>query len=171
VELKIGVVNLNKVFDEYIKRKVYDQKLKDLEKHYEKVLNEKKEINKRIREEISLLDMGSGNRIKKEELFQKGLIDLEVFAQFAEQDLLKKYKDYFEAIYIDVSKVTEKFGKENGYDLIVKNEEPEIRSNDVSDLQFKIGIKSILYYSGNVDITSSIIQKINEPFASESKNR
>lgn len=168
-ELKIGLVDLSKAFESYNKRKHFDKQLKELERHYEKSLHEKKSALEELGEEIEFLDMGTESRLKKEETFHEKKIDLEVFAKFAEQNLLNKYKVYFEDIYLDVTKETAKFGKKNGYDLIIKNEEPELRSHDISDLQFKIGIKAVLYYSDAVDITPSIIKNINEQFALKSK--
>lgn len=168
--LKIGVVDLNRVFDQYAKRKLLDKQLKELEKSYESMMSKKRDTIQNIMIEIELLDMGSESRIKKEEALHKSRIDTEVFAKFAEQNLLKKYKDFFALIYKDVSKATKRFGKENGYDLILKNEEPEFNSSDMSDLQFKIGIKSILYYSDAIDITPLIIEDINSHQTESTKN-
>ena len=168
-ELKIGVVNLSSVFEKYTKREEFDKQLKALEKGYEKTVNEKRETIMMLREEAGLLDMGSESRNKKEEEIQKRSIDMEVFAKFAEQNLLKKYKEYFEDIYVDVTKEVKIFAKENNYDLIFKNEEPELISKEISDLQFKIGIKSVLYYSDAVDITPQIIEIINKRYSSNGK--
>ena len=167
--LKIGVVDISKVFKEYLKRKDLDIRLKDLEKEYESTVKDKQNSLVKLAEEIELLDMGSKVRKKKEELLQKKSIDLEVYTKFAEQSLLEKYKEYFEEIYIDVKNEVKKYGSDHGFDLIFKNEEPEIKSNEINDLQFKIGIKSVLYYSNAVDITIQIIKKINGRYSSNIK--
>ncbi len=169
-DLKIGVVGLNRVFDQYGKRKFLDKQLKELENSYEKMITKKRDNIKNLLIEIEMLNMGSESRIKKEDELNKSRIETEVFTKFAEQNLLKKYKDFFESIYKDVSKATERFGKKNGYDLILKNEEPEFKSNDMSDLQFKIGIKSVLYFSDAVDITQLIIDNINSNYIESTKN-
>lgn len=161
--LKVGVVNISTVFEEYSKRKLFDKQLKEIEKQYQDTVSEKRSEIKKLKEEISLMDMGSENRSKKEEIVEKKEIDLEVFARFTEQSLLKKYKNFFEIIYLDVSKEVESFGNEYGFDLIIKNEEPELKSGEISDLQFKIGIKTVLYYSKTIDITPQIIKRLNKP--------
>lgn len=159
--LKVGVVDISAVFEEYSKRKLFDKQLKEIEKEYQDTVSEKRSEIKKLKEEISLMDMGNENRLKKEEIIEKKAIDLEVFAKFTEQSLLKKYKEFFEIIYLDVSKEVENFGNEYGFDLIIKNEEPELKSGEISDLQFKIGIKTVLYYSKTLDITPQIIKRLN----------
>ncbi len=168
--LKVGVVDISRVFEDYVKRKAFDKDLKNLEKRYEALIDEKRKVIIKYGEEIALLDMGSASRGKKEESAEKLTIDLEVFAKFAEQNLLKKYKECFETIYLDVTKEVERFGKENSFDVILKNEEPELKSKEISDLQFKIGIKTVLYYSKSVDITNQITKNVNEKYYAD-KNK
>lgn len=168
-ELKIGVVDLSSIFEQYTKRKTFDKDLKEIEKRHENAINEKRQTITLLKEEAELLDLGSESRRKKEDAIQEKSIELEVYAKFAEQNLLKKYRDYFETIYKDVSNEVQRYGKENGFDLIFKNEEPELKSGEITDLQFKIGIKSVLYYSDAVNITPQIIKKINETYSAKEK--
>lgn len=168
-DLKIGVVDISSVFEQYSKRKVFDKQLKDIEKRHEDVINGKKNSILLLKEEIELLDMGSDAREKKEDAAMSKSIELEVYTNIAEQSLLKKYKECFQTIYIDVCNEVERYGKENSFDIILKNEEPELKSNEISDLQFKIGIKTVLYYSKAVDITPQIIKNMNRDYSLKAK--
>ena len=47
-------------------------------------------------------------------------MELESYAKFAEKNLAKKYKDYFERLYTEVCKEIEDIGKREQYDLIIK---------------------------------------------------
>ncbi|MGR3218748.1 MAG: hypothetical protein ACUZ8H_02880, partial [Candidatus Anammoxibacter sp.] len=82
---------------------------------------------------------------------------------------LRKYKEYFESIYIDVSKAVETYGEKNGFGLVLKKEKPELKSSEIRDLQFKIGINTVLYYSSAVDITPQIIKDINKSYVANRK--
>ena len=126
--LKIGVVDLNTVFEKYEKRKTFDMQLKEQEKQYQKIIADKKKELVGLNEKIQLLDLGSEVRKKEEEDFEKKNIELESYAKFAEKNLAKKYKDYFEKLYTEVCKEIEDIGKREQYDLIIKKEEPELQS-------------------------------------------
>ncbi|MCF6157799.1 MAG: OmpH family outer membrane protein [wastewater metagenome] len=169
--IKIGVIDLNAVFEKYEKRKTLDAQLKEQEKHYQKIINDKKKELVNLKEKIQLLDLGSEARIKNEEAFEKKNIELESYAKYAEKSLVKKYKDYFENLYSEVCREVENIGKRENYDLIIKKEEPELQSGGISELQFKVGIKTVLYNSEGVDITSKVVAALNKNYAEANKGK
>lgn len=169
--LKLGVVDLNSVFEKYEKRKNFDAQLKEQEKKYQKIINDKKKELVSLSEKIQLLDLGSEARKRDEEAFEKKNIELESYAKFAEKSLMKKYKDYFENLYTEVCKEVENIGKLEQYDLIIKKEEPELQSGGISELQFKVGIKAVLYHSEEVDITNQVINTLNKKYSEANKGK
>lgn len=169
--LKVGVVDLNTVFEKYEKRKMFDTMLKEQEKQYQKIINDKKKELVSLSEKIQLLDLGSEARKKDEETFERKNMELESYAKFAEKSLMKKYKDYFENLYTEVCREVEDIGKREQYDLIIKKEEPELQSGGITELQFKVGIKTVLYHSGSVDITVQVIDNLNKKYSAASKGK
>ncbi len=169
--LKVGVVDLNGVFEKYEKRKVFDAQLKEQEKQHQKIVTDKKKELISLSEKIQLLDLGSEARKKDEESFEKKNMELESYAKYAEKSLTRKYKDYFESLYTEVCKEIEDIGKREQYDLIIKKEEPELQSGGISELQFKVGIKTVLYNSDAVDITSRVLDNLNKRFSEGSKGK
>ncbi len=169
--LKIGVVDLNGVFEKYEKRKAFDAQLKEQEKQCQKNITDRKKELVSLSEKIQLLDPGSEARKKDEETFEKKNMELESYAKFAEKSLTKKYKDYFESLYTEVCKEVEDIGNREQYDLIIKKEEPELQSSGISELQFKVGIKTVLYNSDSVDITSRVLDNLNKRFSEGKKGK
>ncbi len=94
-------------------------------------------------EETQLLDLGSEARRKNIDMLERKNVELEGYAKFAERQLLRRYKTFFEQTYDEVVKMVEEIGERNSYDLIIKKEEPELKSGQISDLQFKIGIRTL----------------------------
>jgi len=160
-ELKIGVVDINEVFDKYDKRVDLDQQLKDSEAEFKNEIESKKKAMIDLNEETQLLDLGSESRDKNMMILEKKNVELEGYAKFAEKQLMKKYKDAFEKIYEEITNEVNSFGKEKNYSVIIKKEKPNLQSNQLSDLQFKIGIRTVLYNSSAIDITSNITERIN----------
>lgn len=162
---KIGIVDISGVFEKYEKRKDMDQQLKDMEKEFQNEINKKRKEMIDLDEETQLLDLGSETRRKNEDMLERKNVELEGYAKFAERQLLRRYKDFFEKIYDEVVKKVEGIGVKENYDLIIKKEEPELKSGQISDLQFKIGIRTVLYHSKAVDITASIIEHLNSEYS------
>ena len=166
-DIKIGIVDISKVFEKYKKRIDLDQQLKEQEKGFQDEINKKRKEMIDLDEETQLLDLGSESRSKNEELLERKNVELEGYAKFAERQLLKKYKDFFENTYDEVVKKVEEVGKQENFDLIIKKEDSGLDGGRISDLQFKIGIRTVLYHSKSVDITSSIIENLNATYSKE----
>ncbi|MCP4269054.1 MAG: OmpH family outer membrane protein [Candidatus Brocadiaceae bacterium] len=166
-ELKIGIVDINEIFDNYYKRKDLDQQLKDMETEFKEELESKKKIMIDLNEETQLLDLGSEQRTKNMEILERKNVELEGYAKLAERQLTKRYKNAFEKIYEEITKEVDAFGKENNYSLIIKKEKTDLQSNQISDLQFKIGIRTVLYNSNRVEVTAKITDRLNTRYKSE----
>ena len=136
--LKIGVVDINEVFDKYDKRVELDQQLKDTEAEFKNEIESRKKTMIDLNEETQLLDLGSESRDKNMEILEKKNVELEGYAKFAEKQLMKKYKNAFEKIYEEIINEVDSFGKERNYSVIIKKEKPNLQSSQLSDLQFKI---------------------------------
>jgi Skp family chaperone for outer membrane proteins len=168
---KIGIVDISGVFEKYEKRKDLDQDLKDLEKEFQDEINKKKKEMIDLDEETQLLDLGSEARRKNTDMLERKNVELEGYAKFAERQLLRRYKTFFEQTYDEVVKMVEEIGARNSYDLIIKKEEPELKSGQISDLQFKIGIRTVLYHSKDVDITADVIEHLNSEYSKEKEKK
>ena len=122
-DFKIGIVDISSVFEKYQKRIDLDQELKEQEKGFQDEVNKKRKEIIDLDEETQLLDLGSESRSSNENLLERKNVELEGYAKFAERQLLKKYKDFFENIYQEVVKKVEEIGIQEGFDLIIKKEE------------------------------------------------
>lgn len=165
--LKIGIVDINEVFDKYNKRADLDQELKDTEAGFKKEIEDKKNVMIDLNEETQLLDLGSESRNKNIDILERKNVELEGYAKFAELQLTKKYKHAFEVVYEEIINEVNSFGKEKNYSVIIKKEKPNLKSNQLSDLQFKIGIRTVLYNSSSIDITSLITERLNTRYQRE----
>ena len=166
---KIGIVDIGGVFDKYDKRTDLDQELSDFVKEIQDEVNKKRKEIIDLDEETQLLDLGSETRSKNEDMSERKKVELEGYLKFSERQLLKRNKFFFEQIYSEVVKKVEEIGEGEGYDLIIKKEEPELNSGQIADLQFKIGIRTVLYHSKAVDITAIVIEHLNSEYSIEKK--
>jgi len=166
-DFKIGIVDIGSVFEKYQKRIDLDQELKEQEEGFQDEVNKKRKEIIDLDEETQLLDLGSENRGINENLMERKNVELEGYAKFAERQLLKKYKDFFESIYQEVVHKVEEIGEQEAFDIIIKKEEADLKSAKISDLQFKIGIRTVLYHSDSVDITLGVVEALNASYSKE----
>lgn len=163
-EMKVGVVNLNKVFDQYDKRKELENDFRDIRNRSEEVLKAKQDEAMALRDEIQLLDPGSAARKKKEEDMEKLLLYLQIEDEVARKNLTKAEKEFYEELFQDINAVVEEVGKKEGFDLILKKEDIDTKSADLVELRLKIGIGTVLYFSNALDVTDKVVESLNRRY-------
>lgn len=163
-EVKVGVVNLNKVFDQYDKRKELENDFRDIRTRSEEVLKTKQDEAMALRDEIQLLEAGSTARKKKEEDMEKLLLYLQIEDEVARKNLAKAEKDFYEELFQDINTVVEEVGKKEGFDLILKKEDVDTKSADLVELRLKIGIGTVLYFSNALDVTDKVVESLNRRY-------
>jgi len=145
-ELKIGYVNVFKVFNEYAKTKEYDEKLEKNKKEAEKKLEAKKEAIEKLQNKLSLLK--EKERSSEEEKMKKEITEYRETERKALIDIKKERDEKMKEIIEDINKVVEDYAKKNKFDLIVNE-------------------SSVLYGDKAMDITSDIMKLANKQYKSK----
>jgi Skp family chaperone for outer membrane proteins len=168
---KIGIVDLDVVFEKYKKKEDLAQDLQNREKEFKDEINKKRKEMIDLSEETQLLDLGSETRRKNEDILERKDVELEGYAKFAQRQVIKGYKTLVEQIYGEIVKKVEEIGESEGYDLIIKKQAPELNSGELSDLTVNIGIRTVLYHSKAVDITAIVTEHLNSEYSKENEKK
>jgi outer membrane protein len=142
-ELKIGYVDIFKVFNEYEKTKDYDKMLEEKKEKEEKKLDKKKEEIEKLQDKLALL--------KKEEQDKQRVAIAQAVKEYRQlereilTDLKKERDEKMKEIIDDINKVIKEYAKKEGFDLIINE-------------------NAILYGEEVMDITSEILRIVNQRY-------
>jgi len=142
---KIGVVNITKVYDSYKKKHMLEEDLRATREQKSRVIREKENEIKRLVEEIKLLELGSEVRKKKEGELERKQVDLRSFTQVAVGNMTAQTREIMEKLYGEVAKAVRDYGRKNGFDLIIKWENVDIKSKTMDQLLYKINQRTVLF--------------------------
>jgi len=143
-ELKIGYVDIFKIFNEYEKTKDYDKKLEKEKEDIEKKLDVKKEEIKKSQDKLSLLK--EGKKSKEEEKLKTKVTEYRELERKALTDIKKDRDEKMKEIIEDINKVVEEHAKKNKFNLIVNQ-------------------NAILYGDKAMDITAEILKISNQKYS------
>lgn len=143
--LKIGVVDIEKIFSSYEKTK------KEREKIQQKRTEKQIELSKKQAELKRLLDEYNAKKgkMKEDEMkdYEKRISDLtteiNTFVRLTNQQLIEENRRNTQALLSDIAKVIQEYASKNGYNLVIDK-------------------KSLPYFSGGLDISDEIIKILNE---------
>lgn len=142
-ELKIGYVDVLKVFNDYKKTKDYDEVLEAERKDKEEKRDEKIAELKKLQDQYVLLS--DAEKEKKKTEIEKKAQELDQFNRQTLSDLRKQQSDYMIEITDEIEKNVKKKGKDKGFDLILTGQ-------------------SVLYGKGAYDLTEETLSELNQNY-------
>ena len=139
--MKIGVVNVDRVFKEY---KATQSKESELQKFSSGKEAEREKMVaeiRNLRDELALLN--EENRAKQRQTIEEKLRQLALFDQQARESLRDQREQSVEALLKEIEQVVTSFAKDRGYDLILSN-------------------RAILYGVETIDLTNEVVAILNQ---------
>lgn len=166
--MKIGFVNLKKIFRDYKKVKEMEQ---ELQREMEAELAEIKVIEeeaKTLRNEIPMFRPGSKVRRQKEEELAEKLFQIKHKKDRAEYFFREKMRRGIEKIYGEIVEIVESYAKQKGYSMILRVSDADFfESRSEEALRLEINTRDVLFWSEKDDITESIIKRMNKLYEKE----
>ncbi|MFH0838913.1 MAG: OmpH family outer membrane protein [Candidatus Omnitrophota bacterium] len=139
--VKLGYVNLSKIFEEYEKTKEYDKTLEaqgtQKQKERDKLVTE----IKGLKDELELLSE-KGKEEKQGQIDTK-LTDLKKFDATVREELARQRDNFLKEIVEEIGKVVEEYGQKEKYTLIVRIE----------------GV--VMYGDKSIDVTDEVLKILN----------
>jgi outer membrane protein len=140
-ELKIGYVDLAKVFDEYKKTKDSEKVLEEKGKSKEAERNRLVDEVKKLKDEQALLS-------EKAKAEKQGAIDMKIKAlqdydSKARNELIKDRNDMLGGIMKDIEKIVNDYAKASGYDVVLNS-------------------RMLLYGAEQYDLTAEVLSRLNK---------
>ena len=140
-DMKIGYVDIFKVFNDYEKTKEYDEKLEAKKNAAEKKLVKKKETIEKLQGKLDLLK--KGEKVKEEEKLSKELKEYRNLEREAFTDIRKERDEKMKDIVEDIDKIIKDYARKNGFNLIINSSAVlyGVKAMDVTDEILKISNK------------------------------
>lgn len=169
-EAKIGVVNLQICFNKY-------DRLKDLNEEVKKFLEDSNkkldELQKKARELYTMYKNLEGSPKLQEEKYKEyrsTLFEYEFNKKLDEEKLVYMQSDSQIKIYNDIKDVIKKLSEEQGFTLVLKTEDPLEQDRD-TNISHSIGHRGVLYFEKSIDITDTVLKRMNEEYAKRKGNK
>lgn len=164
--LKIGIVDLGVVFNEYGKKRQLEVDIQKQKNLYDEEIRKQTNMIRKLNEDLEEL---KGD--KYEELAER--LQLEI----ARRDIMKKrYEKKIRDQLIDmtlklleeINATVAKYGRENGYALILKVDDQGFGAKEeFREKIFRAQVQSVLYFDKTIDLTEVVLKDLNKNFKPE----
>lgn len=91
-------------------------------------------------------------------------IELEVWKKMRQGRILAKHMAMTKVIYQQMNEAIAEVAKERGIDLVIQFDPQKIEAKNVQEWQMKVQLRQVLYSDPKMDITASVLQKLDETY-------
>jgi outer membrane protein len=142
-DLKVGYVDMQRVFTEYQKTKQAESKFEQAGKAKTDERNKIVESIRRMKDEIELLS--EKGREEKQEQIDRQIKELQDFDRRVRDELWQEREDIVRDISKDIDRAITEFGKKAKYDILINKDR-----------------RVLLYEDEGLDVTAEIIKILNK---------
>ena len=149
-EVKIGVINAQKVIASTKRGKEIQAKLENYGKSKQKKVEAMQAEIKKLEAAIQSPALNQSTREKKTEELQAKKLNLKRYYEDTQKELRKKYQTEMQTLQKEVMPIIDKIGKSKGFTLV-----------------FDLSIAGISYFDKTIDITEIVIKEIDSIYKSK----
>lgn len=161
---KIGVVDLATVFKSYTRSAELERRINAERDRLKDELDGQRKKIQEINRELDQMDVESEAYQLKEEEKRIELARFELMKERLQRTIKLRWEQYNLDLLEDIEKVVKDFGKQKGFTMIFKVEGEPIEEHKIEKLA-QISLKSVLYFSSEVNITDEVVVLLNQRFA------
>lgn len=159
---RIATVDLLELFDNYRKAKDLLDGLNHRKNDSEAEDAKRKEGLDRIEAELSNLVPNSAEYEKRFNELQRQGIDREVWRNFDKAALAREYHRLTRDLYGEIRVAVAQVAKEQGIGIVFYSEHKDIPTTNMQDLSKVIETRKVLYSEPELDITETVLKRLNE---------
>lgn len=164
VPLKVGVVNLPRVFREYVGANRSNDYLNSLQEAVQAKLNEMQKQAADMQAELDALTSDSKAAIEKAAQIREIEVRAQVFKERQRDRMQRELERRTVEIYREVTEASRRFAFSNGYQILLKYDESVSENSPWQQVMERIDMMSVVVFDPGLDVTEPLIRAMNASY-------
>ncbi len=164
VPVKLAVVDMEKVFNEYQRTKDVNKKIAERQKEIRAKMKEMLEKIEALKSELQNFHPDSKDYYERQKKLFKLSVELDSFKRISTEDMKREFRLMTESIYNEIIDAVAQISADRGYDLVLYRDTVKIQGDSIPALLERIRQRKVLYASKEIDITEQVLSYINQRY-------
>lgn len=161
----VAVADVQAIFNSLKEKTALEAELRSRGEQLQQQEQEKRNAIAQLRQDLGVLNAGSDAYRQKEEQLTEAAIALRVWAELEQQKLNRERVLQIESLYRQTMDAVAQVAQDSGYDVVLfKESAPEFDAENPQQLSTLIQVRKVLYAADSIDITSQVIQRMNNAY-------
>ena len=173
--LRIGLCNINRVFDELEERLDCDAGMRQLQEKRQAALRDLVDKVKNLEEKLKILRPDSDEAKAGMEKLRDTKSEIRAKGRALDEHIFRKLHDFTLSTYKKINAEVRAYAAEAGYDVVIRVRDPQLDSIDPKrspqarymELGRRIETHTVLFHRPSLEFTHAIIKRMNQAYAKE----
>lgn len=162
--VRIGVLDFRGLLEKYEKMQDTGKEILTMQRTLREQGQAKTEVIQQLRARLNMHTPGSEAYKDTESEITTKTVELEMWAKSLTRTVLERESTAIKEICADMTRATTAYARRNGLTLVLKSDRLELIGNSVSELDFRVTLKKVLYHSESLDITEHVVAALNQEY-------
>jgi Skp family chaperone for outer membrane proteins len=168
--LRIGCVDIKRIFDNYHRTHQLEEQINTELEVRKRELQQLADDVTQLRSQLRLMEPGATRSRREKELVIKQQL-FEFHGNWLRDELRVRMMSHLLQIAREIFIAIQRYGEEQGYDLILQLHSDEFSATSEDELKLKIRERHVLYANRSLDLTATILAKLNQQQPSKEQPR
>ena len=164
-----AVVNLEELFSLYKRPAVLEGQIRNRQEEIIKEADRRREIIEQKAQAMQAFKPGTAEFDEGRQALRREEIEFQVWRTLADEEIKKRHRDSFLAIYDDVRRGVAEVAKRRGLMVVLTYDTLAHEAQDSQRLRQQILLQKVIFWKPELDITEEVLKVINDAFEARQK--
>jgi len=114
--------------------------------------------------ELKLLEVGSAQYEQRLSESQRQAINRDAWLKYEQSKMVRMHQKFTREMYTDVQNAVKEVAKSRGCKIVLYQQRGSLRAQSTADMRMEISQRKVIYSDDSVDITSSVLLRMNAAY-------
>jgi Skp family chaperone for outer membrane proteins len=161
---RLAVCDLVDVFNNYQRAKDLTSQLNERRESIKAEADKRAKAIEALRMELEGLKQGSKEFEQRFNEVQRLTIERTAYLQFQDALAMRDHRNLTKEMYDEIMAMIGAVAKERGYEVVLARENEPLNMENTQEMLRQIGSRKVLYAASSVDLTESIMVRLNQNY-------
>jgi len=161
---KVGVVDVERVFEECEQTQVLNRKIEAYRKKVAQEVDQREEAMKAEQAALEAFAKDSADYYKRNKEFKQKVLEYNVWKAMTTENMAESYRMWVERTYQMITAEVEAAAKGQGVQLVLVRDRLKTDVKDTQELRARIISRKVVYAEAGIDLTEKVLADLNTNF-------
>ena len=170
-ECRVACLDVVTIFSQYDRQKDLTEEMRVINQEMQDEEQRRRGQIDSLQATLDAMSPDDSTMVKRQREMLQMQIDYKNWGELMQVDMAREVGLWTRQIYNEIMDATEEHAQRQGFDIVLYKDQPELVGFDPDAIRDQIRSRKLLYYNPTVDITQTVLDKLNANYRAQPKTQ